>query len=92
VTELNDEERFFEPLSSALQNPQITQKAATMNAEKRRSAGQLVFVAPLLFATGRDHRSRLQRCAKSAEDSRVTKGVATLETNFVLLVVFCSAL
>jgi len=36
-----------------------------MDAKKRRLAGQLVFVAALLFATGRDHRSRLQPLSAS---------------------------
>jgi hypothetical protein len=56
-----------------------------MDAKKRRSAGQLVFVAaPSILATG---------CVLNQQKTaQITKDVATRETNFVLFVVFCSAL
>ena len=88
---LNDEEPSFEPLS-AHSKILRSRKAATVDAKKRQLAGQLVFVPVLLFATGRDHRSRLQPRANQQKAAKGTKDVATRATNFVLFVTFCSGL
>ena len=90
LTELNDEEPSFEPLS-ALRNPQITQNRYDGREETTIRCSTCP-CSQLVFAAGRGHRSRLQLRAKSAKDSTDNKRLTTRETNLVLLVVFSSAL
>ena len=89
---LNDEEPFFEPLP-AHSRILTSRKAATMDAKKRQSAGLLVFMAAILFATAKITNPGYNRVLNQQKAAhKEQKRWLRRKTNFVLFVVFYSAL
>jgi len=78
---LNDEEPFFEPLP-AHSKILTSRKAATMDAKKRQSAGLLVFMAAILFATAKITNPGYNRVLNQQKVVKGTKDVAGDKTLF----------